>query len=44
LQAAGWVSQILRLEFLAQADAAISDAYIDAVIDTVFGGLELKGR
>jgi Tetracyclin repressor-like, C-terminal domain len=25
-------------------DAAISDSYIDAVIDTVFGGLELKGR
>jgi AcrR family transcriptional regulator len=25
-------------------NAAISDAYIDAVIDTVFGGLELKGR
>jgi AcrR family transcriptional regulator len=25
-------------------DAAISDSYIDSVIDTVFGGLELKGR
>lgn len=25
-------------------DAAISDSYIDAVIDTVFGGLEIKGR
>jgi AcrR family transcriptional regulator len=25
-------------------DAAISDSYIDAVIDTVFGGLELKER
>ena len=25
-------------------EAAISDSYIDAVIDTVFGGLELKGR
>jgi len=25
-------------------DAAISDSYIDAVIDTVFGGLELKSR
>jgi hypothetical protein len=25
-------------------DAPISDSYIDAVIDTVFGGLELKGR
>ena len=25
-------------------DASISDSYIDAVIDTVFGGLEVKGR
>ena len=25
-------------------DAPISDSYIDAVIDTVFGGLELTGR
>ena len=25
-------------------DAAISDSYIDAVIDTVFGGLELTGK
>ena len=25
-------------------DAAISDSFIDAVIDTVFGGLELTGR
>ena len=25
-------------------DAGISDSYIDAVVDTVFGGLELKGR
>jgi hypothetical protein len=25
-------------------DAALSDSYIEAVIDTVFGGLELKGR
>jgi len=25
-------------------DAAVSDSYIDAVIDTVFGGLELKSR
>jgi AcrR family transcriptional regulator len=25
-------------------DAAITDSYIDAVVDTVFGGLELKSR
>ena len=25
-------------------DAAITDSYIDAVVDTVFGGLELKDR